>query len=245
MEYRVFDTKELLADEIANEMLELKKRKKPTVFCLAAGHTSLPVFARMTEMQKSGMVDFREDYFVGLDELQGFGKGSEGGFFEFMRRELFEPIGLPDSRIIFYDGRADLEEERMRVDEEIERIGGIDFLLLGVGLSGHLGLNEPGTPFDQKSIITRISDISRRDMQKYFKKYTPLEWGVSLGMQAFVHVSRVILMVTGPQKKDIVTRILSEPVNEALPATFVKQIENSSLFADNEAAGGIIPTLEK
>jgi len=235
MEIKVFKNSGTLAQEILDELLALVSNKKALVISLAAGHTSLELFALMVDAAKSGKADFSQCIFIGLDEWAGLGRGDDGSCIGFMQKNLFDPLGLEEDKIIFYDGKGDLQKECERIDDYILRAGGIDFMVLGVGMNGHLGLNEPGTPFDRYSHVAALDDTTKTVGQKYFKEQTAITAGITMGMRNFDQCKRIILMVTGEHKKALLEKIAASEISVALPATYLKKLPQASLYTDIDA----------
>lgn len=236
MDIRVFSSYDEMSRNIAGIISKIVREKPDAIMCLAAGHTSLGIFREMIDMAKRGDVSFDKSRFIGLDEWTGLGRGDDGSCIEFMYNNLFIPLGIKDENIIFYNGRGNLYEECKRVDEYLKQNGPIDFMLLGMGMNGHLGLNEPGTPFDRYSHVVDLDETTKNVGQKYFKNTTKLSSGITMGMLHIKETRRVILSVSGAMKAEIVKQLIDVETNEKFPASYLKIMDNASLFLDSEAA---------
>jgi galactosamine-6-phosphate isomerase len=236
MKLKVMHNVEEISREVIGMILDLLNIKKDAVFCLAAGHTSLPIFAEMIGAQSEGAADFSRARFVGMDEWGGLGRGDDGSMAEFMREYLFSPLGIRDDQIVFFDGKAELEAEARRLNAYLAASGGIDFVLLGLGMNGHLALNEPGVPFTLDCHAVRLDQATASVAQKYFKEQHSLKEGVTIGMQTIADARQQVLIATGEQKRAIVQRFINSPVTETLPASFLKTLPESRVFLDEEAA---------
>ena len=236
MEIRRFDNSQQQSTTVAEEILLLLREKPDALLCLAAGHTSLGVFKALAQKQAAG-ADFSKVRVVGLDEWAGLGRGDDGSCFMFMQKHLFSPLGLRAEQILFFDGRAeDPEKECQRVQDLLTENGPIDFLLLGMGMNGHLALNEPGTPFTSGVHQTQLDDVTREVGQKYFRQRTVLEGGLTLGYIQFASARDTVLMVSGAHKAPVVRRLVGAVPNEALPASFLKTLPRARLYLDAECA---------
>ena len=237
MQIRQFDDYKRQSAAVAEEILALIGRKPDALLCLAAGHTSLGVFEILIRECMAG-ADFSRVRMLGLDEWARLGEGDDGSCFTFMHSHLFRPLGLRAGQVVFFNGREkDLDAECQRVQGWLAENGPIDYLLLGMGMNGHLALNEPGTAFAAGVHQTRLDDVTKKVGQKYFQKETALEGGVTLGYAQFADARDVVLAVSGAHKAGIVRRLLKTPPDEALPASFLKTLPRARLYLDASCAG--------
>ena len=227
-----FDDYQRQSAAVAGEILALLGQKPNALLCLAAGHTSLGVFEVLIQERKAG-ADFSRVRVVGLDEWAHLGKGDDGSCFTFMQNNLFRPLELREEQVLFFDGKArDLDAECRSVEGWLRENGPIDYLLLGMGMNGHLALNEPGTAFSSGVRQTRLDDVTKTVGQKYFQEETALEGGVTLGYTQFAAARSVVLTVSGAHKAGIVRRLLETPPTPALPASFLKTLPHARLYLD-------------
>lgn len=231
------------ADEMAAATVEIVARivsgKPEALLCFPAGHTALRTFQMLADAAAHGRVSFERCRFVGLDEWLGLGADAEGTCRSFLERHIFKPLGIPESRIVFFDPHADdLERECSRIDEFVRDNGGIDCALLGIGMNGHLGLNEPGSPLTAASRVVELDTITRRVGLKYFSRPVALERGITLGLGQLMEAATVILQACGTAKAPIVDRLLRAAPTQDLPASILKSHRNAFLILDTEAASG-------
>ena len=232
MEIKTFNTKKALGEEVLGEIEKIVHLKKDAVLCLAAGHTSLELFRLMVEAYNGKQIDFSQCLFVGLDEWVGLGRGDDGSCIDFVYKNLFGPLNIQEEKIIFYDGKSDLAKECAKIDQRIKEIGGIDFMLLGIGMNGHLGLNEPGTSFDKYSHVVVLDNTTKEVGQKYFCEKSLITKGITMGMRNLDSCKRIVLIATGEHKKTIVNKLVHSPITNDLPATYLKRLPQSILFTD-------------
>ncbi len=222
---------------IAGEILALLKAKPDALFCLAAGHTSQGVFDALIRAAVEG-ADFSRARFIGLDEWSGLGGGDDGSCRTFMDSRLFQPLGLREEQIVFFDGRAvDMDAECRRMKAFLDAEGPIDYLLLGMGQNGHLALNEPGAAFGAGVRAVMLDSVTKAVGQKYFQKETRLEGGVTLGFVEIAQALQTVLMVSGAHKRDILRCLMLSEPDEALPASFLKTLPHARLYVDEAALG--------
>ena len=147
MQLRKFDSENVWAERVASLWCDRLRASPSLRMCLPAGHTPVPVFAEIVKAVKGGQVSFREAEVFTLDEFGELSPDDPGRCSQQLRRSLIDHIDLPPKRFHFIRTEAsDLVTECRRYDEAIGR--GFDLSLLGIGLNGHLGMNEPGTPVE-------------------------------------------------------------------------------------------------
>jgi glucosamine-6-phosphate deaminase len=157
--------------------------------------------------------------------------------FSFLKKHLFDHIDYSEEYLCFFDGESsDLKQECIKTDNFIKKYGPIDMMLLGAGMNGHLGLNEPGTSFDLYSHIVNLDETTKIVGQKYFSGKVNLTKGVTLGLKYIMEAKTVILQLNGARKAEVVKRLIHGEVSTAFPASAIKSHKNSFLLLDKEAA---------
>jgi glucosamine-6-phosphate isomerase len=174
---------------------------------------------------------------VGLDEWANIGAMKSENCFSFLKKHFFNHIDYSDENLCFFDGESpDLKKECIRTDAFIKKYGPIDMILLGAGMNGHLGLNEPGTSFDLYSHIVNLDETTKTVGQKYFSGKVTLKAGITLGVKYIMEAKTVILQLNGNRKAEVAKRLIESDVSPAFPASAVKAHLNSFLLLDKEAA---------
>ncbi len=237
METKVYNTKEEAANYIADTIENIVKNKKDALICLAAGHTSLPVFEELVLRNKKGSIDFANVCVVGLDEWLNIKAEDFGSCAYFLNTNIYNRLNLKKENIRLFDGMAkDGVLECREVEEFIERKGGIDYLLLGIGMNGHLALNEPGDSFENGAHPVALSDTTKNVAPKYFKEDMPkLEGGITLGIKNLLKAKQIQLAIFGEKKRALVHQLIESAPTESLPATALKNAKNAQLIVDKEA----------
>lgn len=230
---RIFDTEEALAKEIAQEMYGFLHEENP-VFCLASGSTPEKSYKVFSEIVRNGF-SISNLKIVSLDEWVGISKESEGSCFQMLAKDLFNPVGFQDEQICFFDGTAkDLKQECTKIDKFIDQ-NPISFSLMGVGMNGHIGLNEPGCEIIGHSSVVNLSKKTKEIAQKYFDSPTVLEKGLTIGLQQVIGSKRVIVVITGAHKAEIVKEIFSNSERD-LPVHELMGFEHIDFYLDEAAA---------
>jgi 6-phosphogluconolactonase/glucosamine-6-phosphate isomerase/deaminase len=231
---RIFESEDELANEIANEMMQHLIDDEHPVFCLASGSTPQKSYRKFADgIHKDGWL--KELKIVSLDEWVGIDRSSEGSCYQMLNQDLFSLVPLDSSQIEFFDGtKTDLREECLRIDRFIEQHP-LTFSLMGVGMNGHIGLNEPGSQVLDHSDIVDLSITTREVAQKYFHQPTVLEKGITLGLAQVAKSTRVVVAITGERKAEIVRKIFNNP-EARLPAQELLRYDAIDFFLDSEAA---------
>lgn len=232
---------EAMSYKSAQLIAQVVQKKPDALLSLAAGSTAVRTYELLLEMQNRGEVDFSNARFVALDEWLDLEDESENCE-SFMRKNFYDPLMIREDHIVFFNVHAEnLEKECKRIDQYIFDHSGIDCMLLGVGMNGHLGLNEPNRTFNSYTKIVELDDITAQVGQKYFSQGMKLTRGITLGIRHMYECGLVILQAGGTHKKEIVQKIYETAPTEALPATVLKLLPHAAIVLDRDAAAGIDP----
>jgi glucosamine-6-phosphate isomerase len=237
MELIIFKNYTELSVKTAEQIASIILKKPDALLCFPAGETSVGTFNYLIELNKKKKISFKNCRIVGLDEWANIGPMKSENCFSFLKKHLFDHIDYSEEKLCFFDGESsDLKAECEKTDNFIRKYGPIDMVLLGAGMNGHLGLNEPGTSFDLYSHIVELDETTKVVGQKYFSGNVVLTMGVSLGIKYFMEARTMILQLNGERKAEIAKRLNEEKVTTALPASAIRLHENSFLLMDKEAA---------
>jgi glucosamine-6-phosphate deaminase len=240
MKQIIFDAYSELSEQTAIQIAAIISEKPDALLCFPAGETSIGTFNCLIELNKAGKVSFKQCKIVGLDEWAGLGEMKGENCYSFLRKHLFDHIDLSIENLCFFDGEAsDLQNECDKTDAFIRQYGPIDMMLLGIGMNGHLGLNEPGMSFDLYSHIVSLDETTKVIGQKYFSGKVVLTKGISLGMKYILESKTVILQISGSRKAEIAKQLIDSKITDKLPASILKSHQNAYLMMDQEAAGRI------
>ncbi|MFZ5973063.1 MAG: 6-phosphogluconolactonase [Bacteroidota bacterium] len=237
MELRILPTYPALCRAVANRIADQIRQKPAALVCLASGHSPLGVFECLVADVQQGNLDISGCTFVGLDEWLGMNGTDPGSCRHMMDESFFLPLQIPAAQIAFFDGKAtNPDAEVQRINELIDRQGGLDVMLVGIGTNGHIAMNEPGTPFQTRAHISTLAEETKTVGQKYFSSATPLDKGITLGLHHFATAGLPLLMANGSRKAPILKRLFEEDVSEQLPASIVHQVPRAVVMVDQEAA---------
>lgn len=237
MTLQKFPDHDSLSQHTAEYIAALINQKPDALLCLASGDTPIETYHRFVQLAQAGRVDVSQCTFVGLDEWVGMGPDDVGSCSYYVYRDLFRPLRLRPEQVHTFDAKADdLAAECTRIDALIDAHGGLDLLLVGMGMNGHIALNEPGTPFQNGCHVVDLAESTIAVGQKYFAEATTLTQGITLGLRHLTEARAVILLVSGDKKAPMLATALTGPITEQVPASIVQTRPNALVWVD-EAAG--------
>lgn len=235
----VFDTAAASARALAARIRDAIRVKPGLVLGLATGRTPVPIYAELRRMTAAQDLDFSRVTTVNLDEFVGVDAAQPGSFRRFMEEQLFGPVRLPADRIRFLDGTAaDLEAECRRYEAAIAAAGGIDLQLLGIGVNGHIGFNEPGDELIARTHRVTLAPTTRRDNAALFggdAEAVPRE-ALSMGIGTILSAREIVLVASGEHKARCIERLVHGPLTTRLPASFLQLHPRVELYLERAAA---------
>lgn len=224
--------------KLAAEMIIEKVQNSSRITLgLATGATPIGTYEKLIEAHQQSGVSYRHVHTFNLDEYVGLASHHPESYHYFMEKHLFQHIDIPRENIHLLDGMAtDLEAECARYERLIQEAGGIDLQLLGIGVNGHIGFNEPYTPFDSKTHVTNLTKETKEANARYFASYEQVpSQALTMGIATIMQAKEIILLISGKNKAEILAKLLESEVTEALPASILKTHPNAVLIADQEA----------
>jgi galactosamine-6-phosphate isomerase len=226
-----------LSQQAADDAARLMREFQQPLLCTASGDSPAGMYHKLVEKFNIKDLDISSWIFVGLDEWAGMNGKDEGSCRYHLNNQLFCPLGVTGDKIIFFDGRAkDLEKECENVEQFILQHGGIDLAILGLGMNGHIGMNEPGTSAASRSHVTTLDPLTQQTAQKYFSRQQELREGITLGLATLMESKNIFLLVNGGHKAGIARKMLEEDISEQLPATLLRSHPRLTVYLDKEAA---------
>jgi 6-phosphogluconolactonase/glucosamine-6-phosphate isomerase/deaminase len=222
------------ARSIATRLADLARASSTLRLCLATGSTPQPVYAELARVIHVGDLNAAHLELTLLDEFGGLSPDDPGRCAAMIQRDFLEPAGLHLRDVERFDPDAfdpGAELERFRDAVQI----GFDLCILGIGLNGHLGMNEPGSPEDAPTRRVELHTSTQTSASRYGVKQTPT-WGVTIGMKELLASSQVWLLATGTPKADIVKRALEDDITAEVPASVLRRHPNATAFLDSSAA---------
>ena len=212
--------------------------QKNPVIGLPTGKTPIGMYKVLAQFYRKGLLDFSHIVTFNIDEYHGIPASSRYSYHQFMITHLFRYINVQAKNTHILDGSTDNAlEECQRYEEKILQVGGIDLLVLGLGLNGHIGFNEPGTSWDTTTRLVTLSQETRQREAVHFDSLdlTPTQ-GLTMGIKTIMNAKRLMLLAFGEEKAKIVAASLKGPITKAVPASILRLHPSLTVILDKEAA---------
>ncbi len=225
---------EFVADLIAQEL----SAKANTVLGLATGRTMERVYQRLVLMHRENGLDFSRCHTFNLDEYAGLAAENPNSYHYFMRERLFQNVNIDSRRTHLPNGLAtDPETEGQHYENLIAEAGGIDLQLLGIGLNGHLGFNEPYSGFDSRTRVVQLAETTRQQNARLFPDPAQVpQQALTMGIATILEARRCLLLATGQEKAEIIAKAISGSIVTAIPASALQWHPDCTIVLDEPAA---------
>ncbi len=222
---------------IIAQMLE----KPDAVIGLSTGQTTKNMHAIVSDIYRQYPFDTSRVTLFNVDELTNLPRSYAGCCYTMIAEQIARPLGIPDERFLMPPTLSDdFERECRDFQNALEARGGIDLQMLGLGYNGHIGINQPGTPFGSETWVSPMDPIfeARVRRETGVGPDYPLG-GLTLGIRTIMHARRIILIAKGAHKADMVRQMLRGPVTEDIPASVLQLHPNCEFLLDAEAASAL------
>ena len=241
---KIFDSSlegsKYVAEQIKS-LIELNDSKgKKTVLGLATGSTPIIMYKELIRMHKEEGLSFKNVITFNLDEYCPMEPTSEHSYWYFMHHNLFNHIDVKPENINIPKGNlldSEIPKYCNDYEDKIDSLGGLDIQILGIGRTGHIGFNEPGS---EESSITREVTLNQITLDDAAPSFGGVEnvptKAITMGVETVLKAKTVYLMAYGSGKSEIVSETLTSDVTSQVPATFLQHHKNTIFVLDNEAA---------
>jgi len=237
------DACKTVARKISNLILTKNEKMEKTILGLATGATPMGVYAELIRMHKEEGLSFKNVVTFNLDEYYPMKPQAEQSYVRFMKENLLDHIDINFDNVHIPDGTLSLEEVQqfcVNYEKKITAYGGLDLQLLGIGRTGHIGFNEPGSAPNSGTRIVTLDDLTKKDAAKDFgaKSNVPLK-AITMGVGTIFKAKEIILMAWGSKKASIIKKAVEEDISSEVPATFL-QLSNQVEFVLDKAAASLL-----
>lgn len=244
---QVFSSAEELAHSVAAEIAELIRNRasesRNCVLGLATGSTPVGVYKELVRLHQEEGLSFRNVITFNLDEYHPMRPQELQSYVRFMNEHLFDLIDIDREQVHIPDGTIDLPavaEFCQQYEYKIEQAGGIDIQLLGIGRTGHIGFNEPGSDIASRTRLITLDRVTRIDAASdFFGAENVPRRAITMGVGTILNAKRIIIMALGDGKASIVQRTVEGDMTAANPATYLQQHGNAGFFLDDGAASNL------
>ena len=234
--YKAKDYKDM-SRKAANIISAQVITKPNCVLGLATGSTPIGTYDQLVEWYNKGDLDFSEVTTVNLDEYKGLPRTNDQSYYYFMHQHLFDRVNIDPERTNVPNGmEPDAEKECGRYEELIRSLGGVDLQLLGLGHNGHIGFNEPGEAFEKETHCVDLTESTIEANKRFFASADDVpKQAYTMGIKTIMQAKKILIVVNGENKADIVERAFFGPVTPEVPASIL-QLHNDVTLVGDEAA---------
>ncbi|TCS81817.1 glucosamine-6-phosphate deaminase [Tepidibacillus fermentans] len=226
-----------LAKKASEMVIKRVSQSSSLTLGLATGSTPLGVYEHLREDFINNKTSYKSVKTFNLDEYVGLEKSNPNSYYYYMYKNLFDHIDIPSNQIHIPNGMAkDLEAECQRYEEQIDQVGGIDLQLLGIGVNGHIGFNEPGTSFDSITHVVKLAESTRIANSRFFHDLSEVPThAITMGIASIMKSKEILLLAYGLKKAQILYDLMTKTIDERLPASILKRHPRVTIIADKKA----------
>jgi len=239
MKYYCFEEYARMSERAAMVVMAAVVEREDAVLGLATGSTPIGLYDRLSEWCAQGLVDFSKVRTVNLDEYCGLAPDDPQSYRYFMNARLFSRINIPPGNTHVPNGMAqDLDAECARYDQLIEELGGIELQLLGLGHDGHIGFNEPGDTFEKGTNVVTLTPETIRANARFFRDESEVpRRAITMGMKAIMKARKILLIVSGGDKRDILEKAIHGDVTPEVPASILQMHPDVTVMYSADPGG--------
>ncbi|QDY86847.1 glucosamine-6-phosphate deaminase [Mycoplasma anserisalpingitidis] len=213
------------------------KEKSDSKICFATGSSPIKTYQNLINKVKENRISFKDVTTFNLDEYVGIPYENKCSYHYFMDDNLFNHIDLKRENINFPEGLGNLVENAKKYENKIRELGGIDFMILGIGTNAHIAFNEPGSKKDERTREVKLTQSTINSNKIYFDNPNDIpKTAVSMGIGTILEAKKIILIASGKSKADAIYKTLNSPISEEVPSSFLREHKDVTLIIDEDAA---------
>ena len=227
------DVSKRAADIVAEQI----KTKSDSVLGLATGSSPIGMYENLVKMYDDGEISFKNIKTVNLDEYVGLEPTDVNSYRYFMNQHLFSKVDIDIDNTHVPNGVAKDANSECDKYSKMTRELGVDLQVLGLGENGHIGFNEPGTPFDQETHVVNLTESTIKANSRLFDKEEDVpRQAISMGIKNIMDAKKIILIVTGQQKADALAKVINGPLTPEVPGSVLGLHHEVTVICDEAAA---------
>lgn len=238
--YKATDYKDM-SRKAANIISAQVIMKPNCVLGLATGSTPIGTYQQLIEWYKKGDLDFSNVMTVNLDEYKGLPRTNDQSYYYFMHQNLFDQVNInPENTHLPNGMEMDSEKECKRYEELIHSLGGVDLQILGLGHNGHIGFNEPNEAFEKETHCVELQARTIEANKRFFASADDVpRQAYTMGIKTIMQAKKILVVVSGEDKADIVAKAFFGPVTPSVPASILQMHNDVTLVGDAAALSKI------
>lgn len=229
---------EELSRKSAEIIVSQVNQKKDSVLGLATGGTPVGMYQELVKSYREGKVDFGKVITFNLDEYYGVDPKNVNSYHYYMNTNFFDHVNIDRKNINIPNGMSkDIEKECREYDEKIQSLGGIDLQILGVGLNGHIGFNEPAKELMSTTHITDLTKETINANARFFEDISQVPTkAITVGMATILRSKKIVVLINGKNKSKIFEKIIGKKITTQIPATLLQLHPDVTIVVDEQAA---------
>lgn len=230
-----------MSEKACSHVINSIQRQDAPVLGLATGSTPEGLYKQLIEKNQQKEVSFQQAATFNLDEYVGLGKHDRNSYHYYMQEKLFHHIDIPAEKAKLPNGSAaDLQQECRDYEAQIQQANGIDLQILGLGLNGHIGFNEPVVSFASRTHVVDLAVSTREANARFFPSLEDVpKQAITMGIETIMETKAILLLVSGEQKAEAVARFVNGEISEDFPASVLQRHPQVTLIADEAALGEV------
>ena len=243
----IFDNSKSGSKVVAREIADLIKykqsKKQKCILGLATGSSPITVYEELVNIHKREKLSFKNVITFNLDEYSPISNENTESYYTFMHQHLFDHVDINKENINIPRGdlkKNEIEKYCKSYESKIENLGGIDFQLLGIGRTGHIGFNEPGSSINSITRLIKLDYLTREDASKAFGGiYNVPKTAITMGVSTILSAKRIVLLAWGENKKDVVYESIESSISQNITASFLQKHNNTTFVLDKGSSSRI------
>ena len=243
----IFDNSKSGSKAVAREIADLIKykqtKKQKCILGLATGSSPITVYEELVNIHKKEKLSFKNVITFNLDEYYPISSENTESYYNFMHQHLFNHVDINKENINIPKGdlkKNEIEKYCKSYESKIEKLGGIDFQLLGIGRTGHIGFNEPGSSVNSITRLIKLDYLTREDASKAFGGiYNVPKTAITMGVSTILSAKRIVLLAWGENKKDVVYESIESSISQNITASFLQKHNNTTFVLDEGSSSRI------
>lgn len=223
--------------KVGAEIIAKQIKEKPdSILGLATGGSPVGTYQNLIKAYQNKEISFKDIKTYNLDEYVGIPQTHPQSYYYFMHDNLFNHVDILEENVHIPAISSDnYEEDCKKYNEALNKVQ-IDLQLLGIGGNGHIGFNEPGTPFDQETFIVELTEKTRQDNKRFFNSLEEVPThAITMGIKNIMNSSSILMLISGENKADTVVRLLKGEVDPSFPASILHNHKNVTVVIDQAA----------
>ena len=226
-----------LSREGANIIADIIKENPSCTLGLATGSSPIGTYKYLVKDYEDGKISFENVKTYNLDEYCGISRSHPQSYYYFMHDNLFNHVNIKEenTHVPYAAPGSNLEEEAKKYTDELNSVN-IDLQLLGIGENGHIGFNEPGTPFDQETFVVTLTQNTREVNKRFFNSIDEVPThAMTMGIKNIMNAKKILMLISGPKKADTVVKLLKGEITPDFPASILHKHPDCTVIIDEEA----------